>query len=65
MKAQTISIIGLGRAGVSIGLAVKAKLPMTVVGYDPNPEQARAAQEKMKAVAVICNRIRWYWIFQG
>jgi len=53
MKAQTISIIGLGRAGVSIGLAVKAKLPMTVVGYDPNPERARDAHEKMKAVDAI------------
>jgi prephenate dehydrogenase len=50
MKAQTISIIGLGRTGVAVGLAVKAKLPMTVIGYDPNPELARAAQEKMKAV---------------
>ncbi|NJN54993.1 MAG: prephenate dehydrogenase/arogenate dehydrogenase family protein [Anaerolineae bacterium] len=53
MKAQTITIIGLGRAGVSIGLAVKAKLPMTVVGYDPNPETARAAQDKMKAVDAV------------
>lgn len=53
MKAQTVSIIGLGRAGVSIGLAVKAKLPLTVVGYDPNPDTARMAQDKMKAVDAV------------
>ncbi|HRQ41747.1 MAG TPA: prephenate dehydrogenase [Chloroflexota bacterium] len=50
MQAQTVSIIGLGRAGVSVGLAVKAKLPVTVVGYDPNPDVARAAQTQMKAI---------------
>ncbi len=50
MKAQTITIIGLGRTGVSIGLAVKEKLSMTVVGYDTRPEIARAALEEVKAV---------------
>ncbi|MBX3059724.1 MAG: prephenate dehydrogenase [Anaerolineae bacterium] len=53
MQAQTVSILGLGRAGVSVALAVKAKLPVTVVGYDPNPETARAAQNKMKAVDAV------------
>jgi prephenate dehydrogenase len=50
MKAQTITIIGLGRVGASIGLAVKGKLPVTVIGHDPNPQVAQAAKEKIGAV---------------
>ena len=46
MKAQTISIIGLGRTGASVGLALKAsKLGVTIVGHDKDRDAAKAAQE--------------------
>ncbi|MCP4356910.1 MAG: prephenate dehydrogenase [Chloroflexi bacterium] len=43
MKAQTITIVGLGRTGTSVGLAVQEKLDMTLVGYDEDDEVAQAA----------------------
>jgi prephenate dehydrogenase len=46
MKAQTISIIGLGRTGASVGLALKAShLNVTVIGHDKDGDAAKAAQE--------------------
>lgn len=44
MKAQTLTVIGLGRVGASVGLAVKEKLGLTVVGYDENKARAQTAQ---------------------
>lgn len=44
MKAQTISIIGLGRTGASVGLALKAsRLDVTIVGHDKDGDAAKAA----------------------
>lgn len=46
MKARTISIIGLGRTGTSVGLALKAStLDVTVVGHDKNRDAMKAAKE--------------------
>lgn len=46
MKARTISVIGLGRTGTSVGLALKASsLDVTVVGHDKNREAMKAAKE--------------------
>lgn len=46
MKAQTISIIGLGRTGASIGMALKASnLNVSVVGHDRDGDLAGEAQE--------------------
>lgn len=51
MKAQTVTLIGMNRTAVSVGLAIKASpLTMTVVGYDPEPSQAQIAKEKLKAI---------------
>lgn len=55
MKAQTISIIGLGRTGASIGLALKAsKLSVSIVGHD---RDGGAADEAEKAGAI--DRKQW------
>ncbi len=44
MKAQNISIVGLGRLGASIGLAVQqSSLDVRVVGHDRNADVARLA----------------------
>jgi prephenate dehydrogenase len=44
MKAQNISIIGLGRLGVSIGLAVQqSSLEVSVVGHDRDNDVAQLA----------------------
>lgn len=55
MKAQNITLIGLGRMGTALGLAVKGRLDMGVVGYDADPVLARAALEMGTAVDKIEN----------
>jgi len=46
MKARTITIIGLGRTGASVGLALKAShLDVTIVGHDRDGDAAKAAQQ--------------------
>lgn len=46
MKTQTISIIGLGRTGLSVGLAIKqSKLAVTVVGHDKDDLRGKQAKE--------------------
>ncbi len=46
MKARTITIIGLGRTGSSVGLALKAShLDVTIVGHDKDGDAAKAAQD--------------------
>lgn len=51
MKAQNVSIIGLGRTGASVGLAVKrSPLELTVIGHDRRPEVAKIARDAVKAV---------------
>jgi prephenate dehydrogenase len=46
MKAQTVSILGLGRIGTSIGLALKASgFELDIVGYDEDREVGRQAKE--------------------
>ncbi|MFQ5419773.1 MAG: prephenate dehydrogenase [Anaerolineae bacterium] len=50
MKAQTLTILGMNRLGVSIGLAVKnSPLSMTIVGYDDHHGNAQQA-EKLGAI---------------
>lgn len=44
MKAQTISIIGLGRTGASVGLALKAStLDVAIIGHDKDGDATQAA----------------------
>jgi prephenate dehydrogenase len=51
VKAQTVSIIGMGRLGVSIGLALKAaQAGLTVLGHDRIEERTREAKEKLAAI---------------
>lgn len=50
MKLQTISIIGLDRVGVSLGLALKAKLGCHIIGYDTDPDRAQLARKKLGAI---------------
>lgn len=50
MTAQTISIIGLDRIGSSLGLALKAKLPCRLIGYDLDAQQAQIAQNELHAI---------------
>jgi prephenate dehydrogenase len=46
MKAQTVSILGLGRIGASVGLALKAsEFELVVIGYDEDRDTGRYAQE--------------------
>ncbi len=46
MKAQTVTIIGTGRVGSSVGLALKAAtLPLTIIGHDRNRNVADQAKE--------------------
>jgi prephenate dehydrogenase len=46
MKAQTISILGLGRIGASVGLALKASgYELEIIGYDPDRETGNKAKE--------------------
>jgi prephenate dehydrogenase len=51
MKAQNVSIIGLGRLGASVGLAVKrSPLGVAVIGHDRRPEVAQIARDVAQAV---------------
>ena len=51
MKTQTISIIGLNRIGVSIGLALKkANFDVTILGHDKDSAVMRDAKDVMKAI---------------
>jgi prephenate dehydrogenase len=51
MNTQTISIIGLNRMGVSIGLALKnAPLGFTIIGHDKDSAVGRDAKDKVKAI---------------
>lgn len=46
MKAQTVSILGLGRIGASVGLALKASgFELDIVGYDGDRDIGRRAKE--------------------
>jgi prephenate dehydrogenase len=46
MKAQTVSILGLGRIGASIGLALKASgFELDIIGYDEDRDVGRKAKE--------------------
>lgn len=46
MKAQTITILGLGRTGASVALAIKAaQLNVSVIGYDEDDERKAQARE--------------------
>ncbi len=55
MKAQKVSILGLGRTGASVGLALKTvKAGLEVIGYDEDNETMRTAQ-KLGAV----DRTQW------
>jgi prephenate dehydrogenase len=46
MKAQTVSILGLGRIGTSIGLALKASgFELQIIGYDEDRNVGRQAKE--------------------
>ena len=47
MKAQTVTIVGLGRIGASIGLALKqSPLDIKLVGHDSERARAKEAQEQ-------------------
>ncbi len=51
MQTQTIAIIGLGRLGASIGLAIqKSPLDVTVTGHDAAWERAQKALNEVGAV---------------
>jgi prephenate dehydrogenase len=53
MKTRNITVIGLGRTGASVGLALKrAAMDVTIVGHDPDRERMRAAQERRALDAV-------------
>ena len=51
MKTETITILGLGRLGASVGLAIKASsLEVTIVGYEENRAIGRQAEDDLQAV---------------
>lgn len=51
MKAQTVTIVGMGRAGVSIALALKASSAgLTIVGHDRFRELAQNAKDELGAI---------------
>lgn len=51
MQTKTISIIGLGRTGLSIALALReAPLQFTLVGHDSDRRRAQAAQQEQGAI---------------
>jgi prephenate dehydrogenase len=59
MNAKNVSIIGLGRLGASIGLAVKQNSPgLTVVGHDRDGDVARLALNSVGAVDKLENSAR-------
>ena len=56
MKAQTVTIVGMGRTGISIARALKASSAgLTVVGHDRYRELAEKAKEETGAI----DRIEW------
>ena len=56
MKTETITILGLGRLGASVGLAIKASsLEVTVVGYEENRTLGRQAEDDLQAV----DKVEW------
>ncbi len=56
MKAQTVTIVGMNRVGVSIARALKASgAGLTVVGHDRIRELAQDAKEKLGAI----DRVEW------
>ena len=56
MKAQTVTIVGMGRVGVSIARALTASgVGLTIVGHDRIRELAQEAKEKLGAV----DRVEW------
>jgi cyclohexadieny/prephenate dehydrogenase len=55
MKTQTIAIIGLGREGSSVGLALKQSFPsLRFIGHDP---ERKVAEESKKLGAV--DKVEW------
>lgn len=51
MKTETITILGLGRLGASVALAIKASsLEVTIVGYEENRDLGRQAEDELQAV---------------
>ena len=45
MKTRNITVIGLGRTGTSVGLALKRAIKdVTIVGHDANQERMQVAQ---------------------
>lgn len=56
METQTITIIGLGRLGASIGLAIKkSPLEVTVIGHDIDRDQAQKVLDEVGAV----DKVEW------
>lgn len=56
MKAQTVTIVGMGRIGVSIAQALRASsLGLTIVGHDRVRELAQDAKEQLGAI----DRVEW------
>ncbi len=56
MKAQTVTIVGMGRVGVSIGQALRAaNAGLTIVGHDQTRELAEDARDKWAAI----DRVEW------
>ena len=56
MKTETITILGLGRLGTSVGLAIKASsLEVTLVGYEENRTLGRQALEDVHAI----DKVEW------
>lgn len=56
MQAQTITIIGMQRLGVSVALALRAALPkVTLVGHDKDGSIAREVKEKTGAI----DKVEW------
>ena len=56
MKAQTVTIVGMNRAGISIALALKAaSVGLTIVGHDRYRELAQQAKDELQAI----DRAEW------
>jgi prephenate dehydrogenase len=56
MQAQTVTIVGMGRVGVSIAQAVRAsEAGLTIVGHDRARELAEEAKDKLGAI----DRVEW------
>lgn len=56
MKAQTVTIVGLGRAGISIAKALKASpAGLTIVGHDRFRELTQKAKDELGAI----DRAEW------